>query len=159
MPINPVRMIATWGGAGLVGKAPGTVGTLCTVPLWWGLAWGENYLLYGLVTLTVCGAGWWAAARYSRETGVGDPREVVVDEAAGFLITMAGAPLSLPHLLAGFLLFRLFDIAKPWPVGYLDRRVHGGLGIMADDVAAGAMAWLLMNFVQAYWERMMGLLP
>jgi phosphatidylglycerophosphatase A len=70
-----------------------------------------------------------------------------------------GAPLAWPQLVAGFVLFRLFDIIKPGPVGWLDHHLRGGLGIMADDIAAGALAWLILNLIFQYLARIGGLLP
>lgn len=161
---NPVhtqtlaRLIATWGGVGLAAKAPGTFGTLAAIPLWVVMQ-PLGTLEYLMATLVLCLIGWWAAHRHSQALGVHDPQQVVVDEVAGLLITMVGAPLAWPQLVVGFALFRLLDITKPWPVGWLDRHVAGGLGIMADDIAAGAMAWLLSNLVFQYLEGIGGLLP
>lgn len=74
-----------------------------------------------------------------------DPSAIVRDEVAGFLLTMAAAPPGWPWLVAGFVLFRLFGIWKPWPIGWLDRTIPGELGIMVDDLAAGAMAWVVLH--------------
>jgi len=76
--------------------------------------------------------------------GVHDHPGIVWDEFAGFLITMVAAPAGWPGIAAGFALFRLFDVWKPWPIGWVDRKVHGGLGIMLDDVLAGLMAAVVL---------------
>lgn len=126
-------------GSGLSPVAPGTVGTLAAVPLFLLLAplppwaYAATVVLLFLGGVPVCTH---AAARL----GQTDPKAVVWDEVVGFLIAMAGAPVSVPSVIAGFLLFRLFDILKPGPVRWLERRLAGGLGIMADDAAAGLLA-------------------
>ena len=136
-------------GSGLAPRAPGTVGTLAAVPLYLALAplaW-PLYLgvLFGLVAL-----GIWACDRTARDLDDADPSAIVWDEWVGFLLTMVAAPSGWPWVIAGFLLFRLFDIWKPWPIGLVDRRVHGGLGIMLDDLIAGAMAALVLA-IAAWW--------
>lgn len=126
-------------GSGLAPKAPGTFGTLAAVPLFLLLQplplWG-----YALATLLVCLVGIWACGEYSRALGVHDHGSIVWDEVAGYLITMMFAPPGWLWVVIGFVLFRLFDIWKPWPIGWLDAKVHGGLGIMLDDMLAGVFA-------------------
>lgn len=136
-------LVATWGGSGLVPKAPGTMGTLAALPLAWLGVWaGPAWHLALLVGVT--GAGWWATDRICRRWQRHDPGEVVVDEVAGYLLATLALPLSWPWLGGAFLLFRLLDIAKPWPIGWLDRRVPGAAGVMADDLAAGLITALLL---------------
>ncbi len=93
-------------------------------------------------------AGVWAAGVYIRLSGAPDPRPVVVDEVAGQWLALLPAALDPLHFAIGFLLFRLFDIAKLWPVSWADRSLHGGLGVMLDDILAGAYAgfglWLFI---------------
>lgn len=141
--------IAFGGGAGLAPWAPGTVGTLAALPLYW-LMMGLSPLGYGLALLALTLLGIWACDRTARDLGVSDPSAIVWDEVAGFLLTMAAAPPGWPWLVAGFALFRLFDIWKPWPIGWLDRTIPGGLGIMVDDLAAGAMAWAVLHLAALY---------
>ena len=140
---DPVHFLAFGLGSGLAPKAPGTFGTLAAVPLWFLLAqlpfWG-----YVLATLAVIAVGPWLCGRASRDLGVHDHPGIVWDEIAGFLLTMVVAPVSLVALIAGFVLFRLFDIIKPWPIGWLDRRVGGGTGIMVDDLLAAVYAGILL---------------
>ena len=93
-------------------------------------------------------AGVWAAGAMGKMTDSDDPSEVVIDEVAGMWIALLGAPISGPHLLSAFLLFRLFDIWKPGPSDRL-QNLPGGWGIMADDVAAGAVAGLLVALLVA----------
>lgn len=146
---NPVHFLAFGFGSGLSPWAPGTVGTLAALPIWYLLAqlplWG-----YLLGTLIVIAVGPYICGRTSRDLGVHDHSGIVWDEIAGFLLTMVLVPVSLVAALAGFVLFRFFDILKPWPIGWLDKHVHGGTGIMLDDllaaVYAGALLHLLMYF-------------
>ncbi len=98
-----------------------------------------------MATLALFLLGVWACAKTGRELGVHDHPAIVWDEVVGYLITMTGAPTNWQWLLGGFLLFRLFDILKPWPVRWFDRRVAGGLGVMADDVVAGLMALAVLQ--------------
>lgn len=141
---NPVHLLAFGFGSGLAPRAPGTVGTLAAVPLWYALIqlpfWG-----YALATLCVIAVGPWLCGRASRDLGVHDHGGIVWDEFAGFLLTMLFVPPSLLALVLGFMLFRLFDILKPWPIGWLDRRVQGGTGIMLDDLLAGVYAGALLT--------------
>ncbi|MBF0624134.1 MAG: phosphatidylglycerophosphatase A [Magnetococcales bacterium] len=141
--------LATLGGVGRWPGAPGTWGTLVTVPLCALLQEGGFLVLAGaLGVLTVVGL--WAADVASRHLGHNDPREVVIDEAAGYLVTMLWAPPGWLWLALGFGLFRLFDIWKPWPVNWLDRRLHGGWGIMADDLAAGVYGALILALLERW---------
>lgn len=130
-------LLATWFGAGLLPKAPGTWGSLAAIPFGLALTWlgGPWLLLAGAVAIFL--AGIWAGGRYAEERGLADPGAVVIDEVAGQWIALVPALLNPWMILLAFLAFRLFDIVKPWPVGWLDRELKGGLGIMADDVLAG----------------------
>lgn len=130
-------------GSGLAPWAPGTFGTLAAVPLYWLLSPLAPVVYLGVVAL-LFGLGVWACGRTARELGGHDPGAIVWDEVVGYLVAMTFAPVGWPWVLAGFLLFRLFDIWKPWPIRWLDRRVRGGLGIMLDDLAAGVLAGLVL---------------
>lgn len=136
---NPVHFISLGFGSGLSPKAPGTMGTLAAVPLYLLLTL-LDFQWYVLVTLLVSVLGIWACDYTSRALEVHDHPGIVIDEFAGFLITMIAVPLSIFSLFYGFLLFRLFDIVKPWPIGWLDKRLSGGVGIMLDDILAGIYA-------------------
>jgi phosphatidylglycerophosphatase A len=137
---HPASLIATWFGSGLLPWAPGTWGSLAALPFAWAIAslFGERALL--LAAAIVFFIGWWAAHRVARDSGIEDPGSVVVDEVAGQWLALVVTPPSWVGYIAGFLLFRLFDITKPWPARWFDRHVGGGLGIMADDIAAGFYA-------------------
>ncbi|MBF0110230.1 MAG: phosphatidylglycerophosphatase A [Magnetococcales bacterium] len=136
--------IATLGGVGRWGKAPGTMGSLVSLPLCH-LALVVGTLWHVLALGFIIVIGTWAAARAQSILQDKDPGEVVIDEMAGMMLTMIGAPEGWVWLLIGFLAFRVFDIWKPWPVGWLDRTLPGGWGIMADDLAAGVYAWLVVT--------------
>jgi phosphatidylglycerophosphatase A len=133
--------IATAGHTGWFPVAPGTVGSAVGLALWWGLrAAGAGLLVELAVAAALFVIGAWAASATERALGVTDPGPVVVDEVMGMCVTLVAAPLSWPAAIAGFLLFRVFDIVKPPPARRLER-LHGGWGIMADDLAAGIYAW------------------
>jgi phosphatidylglycerophosphatase A len=134
------KIVATWFGAGLLPKAPGTWGSLAALPLAWILAqWGGTPAL-AAATVAVTLLGWWASEVYVRQTGINDPSEVVIDEVAGQWLTLLVVPPDPLLYAAGFAFFRLFDIRKPWPVSWADRCLPGGLGVMVDDLFAGLYA-------------------
>ena len=141
------HLLAFGFGSGYAPVAPGTFGTLAALPLWW-LALSLGPWGYLGLTLAAAVAGIWLCGRAARALGVHDHPAIVWDEIAGFLVTMAGVPAGWPWVLAGFALFRLFDIWKPWPIRWLDARVAGGLGIMLDDLLAGAFACVLLHLAQ-----------
>jgi phosphatidylglycerophosphatase A len=131
-------------GSGLVPGAPGTAGTLIAVPLYLLLCPLPPGWYLGLLVLMLM-AGIWACGKTERELATPDPAPIVWDEIVGFLLAMTAAPPGWPWILAGFVLFRFFDILKPWPIRVLDQRVEGGLGIMLDDLLAGAMTWVILQ--------------
>jgi len=136
---NPVHILASGFGSGLAPRAPGTFGTIAAIPIVL-LAQLLPGWLYAGLTVLMFGAGIFICGRAARDWGVSDHPAIVWDEFVGLLVTMSLAPPGALWLLAGFVLFRLFDIAKPWPICSVDRRVHGGFGIMLDDVIAGMFA-------------------
>jgi len=140
---RPALFVATLAGVGYAPWAPGTAGSLAALPFAWLIArgWGEGGLLVAAAVLFV--VGWWASSIATQLLG-NDPRLVVVDEAAGQWLALAVVPLDPWYYLAGFLLFRLFDVWKPWPVGWADRRIGGGFGVMFDDVLAALYAACLL---------------
>jgi phosphatidylglycerophosphatase A len=146
---DPVVFIAMGLGSGMAPKAPGTAGTLLTVPLVY-LLQQQTILVYAAVTLFVLITGSWVCGYAADKLQVHDHSGIVYDEIAGFLITMMFAPKGWLWMLAGFVLFRFFDAVKPWPISWLDKNVHGGFGIMVDDVFAGFISLcclLLINFL------------
>jgi len=136
---NPVQMLAFGFGSGLAKKAPGTMGTLAAVPMYYGLAQFSD-VAYLAVMLLVIVAGVWICGKASDDIGVHDHGGIVWDEIAGYLLTMYWVTFSWQSMALGFVLFRLFDILKPWPINWLDRHVEGGFGIMVDDLLAALMA-------------------
>ncbi|MEM1112066.1 MAG: phosphatidylglycerophosphatase A [Pseudomonadota bacterium] len=136
---SPAQFFAFGFGSGLAPRAPGTFGTLAALPIYWLLA-NLPLLPYTLVLLGAVFFGIWICDRASRELGVHDHPGIVWDEFVGLWVALWALPLDWAWLLAGFALFRLFDILKPWPISWLDRHVSGGLGIMIDDIVAGVMA-------------------
>ena len=143
---NPVHFLALGFGSGLAPKMPGTFGTLAALPLVVLLSYYASFSVYLIVTILVSIVGVWICGRTADDMGVHDDSSIVWDEVAGMLITMLAVPLSWQTLLIGFMLFRFFDILKPWPISYLDRHVHGGFGIMIDDVLAGLFALGILHF-------------
>lgn len=133
-------------GSGLAPKAPGTFGTLVAVPFYLLL---QGLPLWGYLLILVMAflLGVWLCEVTARNLGVHDHPGIVWDEFVGYWLTMAAAPTGWQWVLLGFVLFRLFDIAKPWPIRMADRRLGGGFGIMFDDVLAGIYAWLVMQAV------------
>ena len=139
------RLALTWAtffGAGYVPVAPGTAGTLAAIPLWWALTY-VSWPLYVLATLAVTLTGIAAAGRAGRYYGVADSGHIVIDEVAGYLVTMLFLPRSALAAIAGFVLFRLFDVLKPPPARFFDRdpRWKNGAGVVLDDVFAAVWAW------------------
>jgi phosphatidylglycerophosphatase A len=150
--LHPATLVSTWFGAGLMPKAPGTWGSAAALPFAWGLMsmGGPVVVLAAIVACFMI--GWWASSVYVRRTGAEDPGEVVIDEVAGQWLVLLAAPLDPLSYLVAFVLFRLFDIWKPWPVRWADRRVGGGLGIMLDDILAGLYGlglMILLNHVRS----------
>ena len=138
--MSPALLIATWFGSGLLKPAPGTWGSLAAIPFAWAIVhFGESwFLLPAAVILFPIGV--WAANEYDKVKGSHDASEIVVDEVVAVWITLAFVPFTWQHVLAGFLLFRFFDILKPWPISWADRQVSGGFGVMIDDVIASLYA-------------------
>ena len=141
---------ASWFYTGLMPWAPGTFGTLMAVPLILALNHlGEFY--EGLALLLLVPTAIWASSLCERHLGRSDPPEVVIDEVAGFLLTFFLLPLSWLTLCLGFVLFRFFDIAKPFPIGWLEKRVRGGTGVVLDDLLAGVYANLSLRLVLLFF--------
>ncbi len=143
---NPVHFLSLGFGSGLFPVAPGTAGTIVAIPVYFLLAGLDIYGYLG-VTLLMFGVGVYLCGETSYALGVEDHPAIVWDEIVGYLITMIAVPVKLEWIVAGFLLFRLFDILKPWPIRVLDRSIKGGMGIMLDDVLAGIFAALVLHFL------------
>jgi phosphatidylglycerophosphatase A len=138
--------LATLFGVGKLPKAPGTWGTLATIPIgillmWLGPFWHMGACVF-LLPVSIL-----AAEAYERFHDSHDASEVVIDEVIGFLITLAWLPLTWQTLALGFVIFRVLDIFKPFPISYLDRKVPGGVGVIVDDVLAGVIANLVLQII------------
>jgi phosphatidylglycerophosphatase A len=141
-----VIILATWWGTGYSPVAPGTVGTIAAIPL---------FLLLSLLPLYgyICGvlviglAASWLAGRAEQIFGEQDNQRIVIDEVMGLLVTMAAVPLTWQYLLAGVVLFRIFDVLKPPPIRLIERTVKGGYGVVFDDVLAGIYAQISLRIV------------
>jgi phosphatidylglycerophosphatase A len=155
---HPAVLIGTWFGSGLLPAGPGTWGSVAALPFAWIiLRFGGLSALFAAAAL-VFAAGWWSADALARASGIKDAGSIVVDEVVGQWLTLgiaasAIAPLGFRSYVIGFLLFRFFDIVKPWPVSWADRRVSGGLGVMLDDVLAAVYAGVLLAFGRYLLER------
>lgn len=141
---EPIHFLSLGFGSGLAPFAPGTFGTLAALPLYL-LLQPLPLAVYVGITLLLFVAGIAICDISARRLGVHDHPGIVWDEVVGYLVTMIAAPAGGYWLLLGFVLFRFFDIIKPWPIGLVDRRVGGGFGIMVDDLLAGLMAALLLQ--------------
>jgi len=143
---DPVLFLAFGFGSGLVPRAPGTAGTAAAIPLY---LWFSQYPLtvYLVLVFLVSVTGVWICRQASARLGAHDHPGIVWDEFAGFLVTMIPASASWIWVVAGFVLFRVFDIWKPWPISWADRELKGGLGIMLDDLLAGGVAAVILFIV------------
>jgi phosphatidylglycerophosphatase A len=148
---DPAFVLATWFGVGRLPGAPGTWGSLAALPFAAVLAWLGGPWTVLLASATVFALGLWASARYIAASGIDDPGPVVVDEVVGQWLTLALLPLTPISYVVGFILFRIADMAKPWPANWIDRSVAGPWGVMLDDVVAaiyaGAGALLLVAWL------------
>ena len=132
---SPVHIFSFGFGAGLSPVAPGTIGTLFAIPVYLVLV-SFNTVVYVSCIVILFIAGCWACKQTAEALRVHDHPGIVIDEIVGYLVTMLFVPLAWHWVLAGFLLFRVFDVWKPWPVSLADRHVTGGIGIMLDDLLA-----------------------
>lgn len=141
---SPAALVATFGGSGLLTPASGTWGSLAALPPGLLIAW--QFGPQGLITaaLVAYALGHWACQVWLSHADDKDPSAIVIDEAVGLWLALTTAPLTVPGIALAFGLFRLFDIVKPWPVGWADTKLSGPAGIMLDDVLAGLWAALLL---------------
>ncbi len=142
---HPVSLIATGCGLGLLPLAPGTWGSLAAMPGAWLITLIAGPWALFAASLLAFAAGVWASGRYIEASGVKDPQCIVIDEIAGQWLALSAVPLHPLAYLAAFAMFRLCDIAKPWPANWADSRVSGGLGVMLDDMIAGAYALMVVH--------------
>lgn len=136
---------------GYVPWAPGTFGTLLGIPIVYGLSYFDPLVYMGAI-LFFANIAIFLINKYSKD-GEDDSQEIVIDEIIGFALTMTWLPTTWQTFLGGFLLFRFFDIVKPFPISWIDRNIKGGIGVMADDLLAGIFANILLQIVyrQTTW--------
>ncbi len=147
---QPVHLLSTGLGSGLSPKAPGTFGTIAALPFWCLLQLlpAAQYLV---VVVLAFALGVYLCGETAKALGVHDHGGIVWDEFVGLWIALFLTPFEWPWVLLGFALFRLFDIWKPWPIRVLDAKVHGGLGIMIDDVLAGVYAFIVLQVIYLFF--------
>lgn len=139
---NPHVMLATWFGVGRLRPAPGTLGTLAAVPLGYAIAYFSGIIGLILAAILLLVLGSMASTYYGRKSGEKDDQSIVVDEVVGMWIAAIPAGTHPDLWATAFILFRLFDIYKPWPASFFDKRAGSGLDVMLDDVIAGIYALL-----------------
>lgn len=140
-------LISTFGGVGRAPKAPGTFGTLAAMPAGWIIGQLAGPVGLVIAAAIVFVAGMKAVEAYCTNEGKEDPGEVVIDEVCGIWLAMACLPFNASGMIVAFLMFRAFDIIKPWPVCWADRKVKGGLGVMLDDALAGIYPYIALSLV------------
>ena len=141
---SPAYFLAFGFGSGFSKKAPGTYGTVVGIPIYWLLVHTTS-LIYLVVLGLAFFVGVRICQRVSEELGVEDYPGIVWDEIVGYLVTMFSLPHTLTWIVLGFALFRLLDILKPQPLRWIDRHIHGGWGIMLDDLLAGLAACAILH--------------
>lgn len=146
---DPIFFIAFGFGSGLISIAPGTWGTLFAIPIYLLLANLSPVIYLSLIFIGFL-MGVLICNHVSKDLGIHDHSGIVWDEIIGYLITMTALPLNIYWIIAGFFLFRLFDIWKPQPIRYIDEHVKGGLGIMLDDVLAAIPPWCILQLL--HWK-------
>ncbi|NVN98532.1 MAG: phosphatidylglycerophosphatase A [Geobacteraceae bacterium] len=138
-----VKLLATWGGSGYSPFASGTVGTLAAIPFYIWLA-RLSLPMYLLTLVAFFFLACWVSGEAEVLFNEKDSGKIVIDEVVGYLVTMIAIPYDWRYMVAGFFLFRLFDIVKPPPARWFDQKVKNGYGVVLDDVAAGLYAWLCL---------------
>ncbi len=146
---DPIHFLAFGFGSGLAPKAPGTFGSVVGALIAWCMLWLAP-MHYVLLTIIMFGIGVWLCGASSAKLGVHDHSGIVWDEIVGMMITYFLIPKGWIWLVLGFMLFRFFDVLKPWPISWLDKRVHGGFGIMIDDVIAGVFSLAVLQLLSRF---------
>jgi len=146
---HPAHFFSLGFGSGLVPKGPGTAGTLVAFPIYWLLAPRLNDYLFILFLVVAFVIGVWICDKTSRTLGVDDHGGIVWDEIVAFLLVLFFTPEGWAWQILAFILFRFFDIVKPQPIKYFDQNMHGGLGVMFDDILAAAYALLCLAFIKS----------
>lgn len=146
MLLNPVHCLSLGFGSGCAPKAPGTMGTLVGVLLYLPMQY-LDWPYYLALLFFLIGAGIWLCGQTANALGVHDHPGIVWDEITGYLLTMLAAPKGGLWIMLGFVLFRLFDIWKPWPIRLLDKQLKGGFGVMADDLLAAIFSLTIIQTI------------
>lgn len=142
---NPLYFLAFGLGSGRSPYAPGTVGTIVAIPCYLALNYFLSPIAYIIFTVVFIVFSSWLCERISRETRTHDHPGMNIDEFAGFFVTMIAAPQGWEWIVLGFVLFRLFDILKPWPISYIDKKIDNGFGMILDDVVAGLFSLAIIQ--------------
>ena len=149
---HPAVILSTWFWSGLSPKAPGTVGSLAALPFGILIFHYFGAPALGMASLLALLIGWWSTKIYLEKTGKTDPGEVVIDEVAGIWLALHAADLTPLMIFLTFVIFRALDIFKPWPIGWLDRKVKGAFGVMIDDYVAGLIASVLLVIIKRIYD-------
>lgn len=148
---NPVHLLAVGFGSGLSPIVPGTMGSLAAIPFWWFLLQGLSIGPYIAILLIASVAGIYLCQKTADDMGVHDHGSIVWDEFVGMWIVLLAIPVhNWQWILTAFVIFRVLDMWKPWPIRWFDRHVHGGFGIMIDDIIAGIIAALFVILIALY---------
>lgn len=141
---NPIYFLAFGFGSGALPYAPGTWGTIAAIPIYL-LLQNLAVIPYIIIVLLASLVGIWLCDVTEKATGIHDDSRIVWDEICGYLLTMLAAPKGWMWIIIGFVLFRIFDIWKPWPIRWVDKHAPGGLGVMVDDLLAAIYALMLIQ--------------
>jgi phosphatidylglycerophosphatase A len=144
-----MTIAATWFGTGLSPWAPGTMGTLGAIPFYLALSQLPLWL-YGVTAAAFAALSCWVSGHGERVFGERDPGKIVIDEVAGYLVTMTAVPCTWKTVLAGFVLFRFFDICKIPPARYFDRQMKNGFGVVLDDIVAGIYSCVALHLLKGF---------
>lgn len=147
--LNFQHLTALGFGSGLSPVMPGTAGTIVGLPIVWLMSF-TSWPIYIVITIAAFVLGIKVCQTTSDALQAHDHGSIVWDEIAGLMVAFILVPVSWLTLLLGFVLFRLFDIAKPWPISSIDKRVHGGFGIMIDDIVAGIITCVILHLSLPY---------
>lgn len=147
---HPAYFIAFGAGAGLANRAPGTWGTLAALPIYWLAHQLGGWVAVAAMGVLIFFLGIWASSVTGRALGIADHGGIVVDEIAAFLLVLVAVPFTWQWVAVAFLLFRVFDISKPWPINVADRHIKGGFGVMFDDLLAAGYSVLCLLLLQEF---------
>lgn len=146
LPMMWIEVVTSFFYLGKSPIAPGSIGTIGAIPLVYVLSlMGDR--LYLSLTFLICILSIPIVHQFENLSDIHDSKEIVIDEVVGFLVTMALLPMTWQALSLGFLIFRFFDILKPFPIGLIDRKVKGGLGVVADDIVAGIISNIILHYL------------